>query len=70
MVCLAYKLVYLIFRPTQLFAPGTHRPINIVASTVIIINTKGGIMLGGQDLFHYVLFTTHFISSKTSLGLA
>lgn len=71
MVCLAYKLVYLINRPNPTFS-SRHRPINIFVSTVIIIITKGDIMLGGQDLFHYVFFTTHLISSrpKTSLGLA
>lgn len=69
MVCLAYNLVYLIVRPSPAFS-SRHRPINIDASTVIIIITKGDIMLGGQDLFHYVIFTTHFISSKTSLVLA
>lgn len=69
MVCLAYKLVYLILRPNPTFS-SRHRPINIVVSTVIIIITKGDIMYGGQDLFNYVFFTTHFFSSKTSLGLA
>lgn len=69
MVCIAYKLVYLILRPNPTFS-SRHRPINIVVSTVIIIITKGDIMYGGQDLFHYVLFTTHFFSSKTSQGLA
>lgn len=70
MVCLAYTLVNLIHRPNPTFS-SRHRPINIVVSIVtIIIITKGDIMLGGQDLFHYVLFTTHFISIKTSLGLA
>lgn len=70
MVCLAYKLVYLILRPNPTFS-SRHRPINIFVSTVIII-TKGDIMLGGQDLFHYVFFITQFISSspKFSLGLA